>query len=153
MRKPAFAAFLLLAALSLAGCGSDRAAVKTYRTQLNTVQAQGRTDAETITRKLAASKTPQAIAARLAELSAALGRNADRTAAIKPPDDVAGEHQRYVAATRKFSTQLRALAAKIKPSSPPEANALIKSNLTPQAAAFQKDSTRLLQLIQTKLSS
>lgn len=105
------------AALLLSGCGEsiDKNA---YVRDVTSVQQSTQNEANKLTTELTSAKTPEAVAGKLDQLAGAVKVNADKLAAIEAPEDVATEHEQYVALMRQFSEDLSGLAGRIEDATP-----------------------------------
>lgn len=116
MRKSTLAVAALLATTSLAACGGvDKNA---YVEQVTDVQQATQKEAQELSTKMSSAKTPKQVAANLDALGEAVEANAKKLDAIEAPEDVAKQHDAYVALMNKFGADLEALAAKVEKATP-----------------------------------
>ena len=148
MRKPALTLAALLATASLAACGGvDK---NEYVNQVTQVQKATQTDASELSAKMQTAKTPAQVATSLAALGQAVEDNAKKLDAIEAPEDVAGQHAKYVKLMNQYGSDLEELAAKVKTATPTTVPGIL-TKATTLTSNLSSQETKIVTAINNEL--
>jgi len=149
MRIVAITGTAALLAVTLAACGGgvDKNA---YVESVTKLQQKTQTDATALSSEMAQAKTPKAIGTKLEELGTKVQANAKELDKIEAPDEVAKEHQQYVALMQRFSSSLIKLGLKFETAKVSELPAVL-SDTTKLTSDLAADESKIVTDINTKL--